>query len=392
MPRPARAVRPRLPIVAALLFIDMLGFSALIPVLPELQAQLGASDVAMGVLLAGLPLGTALTTLPLGHLTDLFGPRRTTIAGAIGVGLSFLAFAFLPTFGWLLAVRLVQGVSSTALWVAGPAWVALGDAEGRAKRLATTTGAGMAGTIVGAALGGWMADAYGLLSAFVLLGGLALLGAVVAVAVTQRPELPDRPPVRMLAAFALGFRSLRFRIGAFSTLIAAVIGAAEAALITLALGDRGLDERQLGLWLSIGGAALVVGQVSGPRVAQRVGTTPTLVAAGVLGAVSTIATAVWTSTATLIALLIALPLLTGWMYGLSLDLLAGGAEEAGTSAAIGISWWNLTWAIGATVGPIAITWALQGGGETRALAVVAVAALAVAAIVGSTGSRLRSRP
>ena len=385
-------IRPRLPIVSALLFIDMLGFSALIPVLPELKDQLGVSDLAMGILLAGLPLGTALTTLPIGRLTDVIGPRRTTIGGAIGVGATVLAFAFVPPFGWLLAVRLLQGLASPALWVAGPAWVAIGNTEGRARRLATTTGAGMAGSIVGAAVGGWMAASFGLLSAFVVLGALSIVAAGVALVMTTRPEIPPRVEVRMLEAFALGFRSLRFRVGAFSTLLAAVIGAAEAALITLALGDRGLDERQLGLWLSIGGAALVIGQVTGPRIAGRIGIAPTLVLAGTLGAAAAMATALWTSTASLIGLLIALPLLTGWMYGLSLELLAGGAEESGSTAAIGISWWNLTWAIGATVGPVLITWSLQTGGEAWSLALVAGVSLVVAVAVGASGPRLRSRP
>ncbi len=370
----------------------MLGFSALIPVLPELQDRLGAGDLAMGILLAGLPLGTALTTLPIGRLTDVVGPRRTTIGGAVGIGATFLAFAFVPTFGWLLAVRLLQGLASTAIWVAGPAWVALGNPEGRARRLATTTGAGMAGSIVGAAVGGWMAASFGLLSAFVLLGVLSIVGAGVALAITERPVIPPRTEIRMLTAFALGFRSLRFRVGAFSTLLAAVIGAAEAALITLALGDRGLDERQLGLWLSIGGAALVAGQVTGPRIAARIGIAPTLVLAGTLGTAAASATAIWTNTASLIGLLIALPLLTGWMYGLSLELLAGGAEEGGSTAAIGISWWNLTWAIGATIGPVTITWALQAGGEAWSLALVATTSLVVAVVVGATGPRLRSRP
>jgi hypothetical protein len=67
------------------------------------------------------------------------------------------------------------------------------------------------------------------------------------------------------------------------------------------------------------------------------------------------------------------------MYGLSLDLLAGGAVEAGSSAAIGISWWNLSWAVGAAVGPILITVSLQRGGTRVALGVVVALGISVVA-------------
>jgi MFS family permease len=393
VPSPPTPIRPRLPVVAALLFVDLLGFSALLPLIPELQRQLGVSDVAIGFLVAGMPLGTALLTLPMGRVTDLVGPRRITIAGAALVGIAFLGFAFLGSYGWLLTTRLLQGVGSTALWVAGPAWVALGDEAGRARRLAATTGAGMAGSIVGAGLGGWMAGAYGLLSSFVLLGALLLVGAVVTAAVTKRPERLPPPTTGLFDVLGAGFRSRRFRTGATATLLAALIGAAESAVLALALGREGLTERDLGLWMSLAGVALVAGQVSGPRVAARIGTGRTLALAGALAAALSASAAFSPSTPMLVAMLVGLPLPLGWLYGLSLDLLAGGATEAGSTAAIGIAWWNLTWAIGATAGPVAITVTLQAAGVPAAIALVTgfAVAVVVVAVRGLADPLLRSR-
>lgn len=389
IPVPQGPVRPRLPIVAGLLFVDLLGFSALIPILPRLGETLDVSEVALGVLVAAMPLGTALSTLPMGRITDLVGPRRVTIAGAVTVGISFLAFGTFTAYGWLLAARLLQGVASTALWVGGPAWVAIGDPAGRARRLATTTGAGMAGTIVGAGLGGWMADRFGLYSAFVALGALALLGALIALLATSRPELGPPPTTRLVEAFAAGFRSARFRTGAGATFLAAGIGASEAAILALALGDLGFGEAELGLWLSVAGVSLVVGQVTGPRVAARVGTATTLVAAGIGVAGLATVVALRPGVVPILVMLVALPLFTGWMYGLSLALLAAGAEEAGTTAAIGISYWNLAWAVGAAIGPVALTGLLQGGSLIASLLGVAAIGVAVAIVarvgVGTPG-------
>jgi predicted MFS family arabinose efflux permease len=393
VPSPPTPIRPRLPIVAGLLFVDMLGFSALLPLIPELQRQLGVSEVAIGILVAGMPLGAALLTLPMGRVTDVVGPRRVTVAGSVLVGVSFLAFAFLDTYGWLVAARVLQGVGSTALWVAGPAWVALGDEAGRARRLATTTGAGMAGTIVGAGLGGWMAAAYGLLSSFVLLGVLVLAGAVVTLLATRRPALQPPPTIGLLATLAAGFRSARFRTGAGATMLAALIGAAESAVLALALGREGLDERALGVWMSLAGVALVVGQVSGPRVASHIGMRRTMAIAGAFAGGLAVAAAVAPTVPLLLVMLVGLPLPLGWLYGLSLDLLAGGATEAGSTAAIGIAWWNLTWAIGATLGPVAITATLQAADVGAAIALVAGFAAAVVVVVvrGLADPLLRSR-
>ena len=372
-------MRPRLPIVAGLLFVDMLGFSALIPILPTLRDMLGVSDVAIGLLVAGLPLGTLLVTLPMGRLTDRVGSRAVTIGGAAAVGASFLAFGLLDTYGWLLAVRLMQGFASTALWVGGPAWVALGDELGRGRRMATVTGAGMAGSIVGAGFGGLMASAFGLLSSFVVLGILSLAGAALALAVTSPVGVVHPPTTRLMAAFASGFRSARFRTGATTTLLGAMIGSSEAAVLTLALGDRGFDERRLGLWLSLAGVALVAGQVSGPRIAVHSGVRRTISAAGTGVVVAAGAALLRPTDALLVAALVSIPLCAGLMYGLSLDLLAGGAVAAGSSAAIGISWWNLSWAVGAAVGPVLITASLQRGGTRVALGMVVALGISVIA-------------
>ncbi|UCG41345.1 MAG: MFS transporter, partial [Acidimicrobiia bacterium] len=264
----SRTVRPIAPVVVGvILFLDLVAYTALVPLLPGLQQALGASELAIGLLVGVLAWGTLALGLPMSAVTDRIGPRRVTLLGAALAGISLIWFGAATTFGTLLAARLVQGVASAALWVAGPSWSAVGtDGTRRDRRTTTVTAAGMTGTVVGPGLGALLATPDRPLLAFTVLGWVILATTAAGVVATRRVGLaaPTRRP--RLRDSTIVWRSPLFTVGAITAAAAALTNSSESVIITLGLGNRGVAATTLGVLFSIGGAGLAATQAASTRI------------------------------------------------------------------------------------------------------------------------------
>lgn len=377
-------------LVSTILFTDLMGFAALIPVLPELQKQLGVSSAALGALVSGLAVGIAVFAIPMGRATDIVGPRRITIIAGISLTLSFAGFFLVSSFSALVIVRLLQGFASSAVWIGGPAWMALGDPETRTKRLAVTTAVGMSGTIFGAALSGFMAPRYGLLSAFLALGAIALLASLLILVFTTRPERPpaeDRLP--LLTALRKGWSSPLFTISALFIGLFALISSFQTLVLTLGLGQRGLGEAALGLLFALSGAALASGQTLMPFSLGKLGARRFLIFLAVVLAGFYLLNRTWPTTNSLRFTVVFAQLFYGGVWGATLALIVDGAEEAGTTSATGITFWNMMWGVGSSLGPILGGAVLDSAGESTAFGTLATLCLVAAGLVALI---LRPRP
>ena len=369
----SRTVRPIAPVVVGvILFLDLVAYTALVPLLPGLQQVLGASELAIGLLVGVLAWGTLALGLPMSAVTDRIGPRRVTLLGAALAGISLIWFGAATTFGTLLAARLVQGVASTALWVAGPSWSAVGtDGTRRDRRTTTVTAAGMTGTVVGPGLGALLATPDRPLLAFTVLGWVILATTAAGVVATRRVGLtaPTRRP--RLRDSTIVWRSPLFTVGAITAAAAALTNSSESVIITLGLGNRGVAATTLGVLFSIGGAGLAATQAASTRILT--GVAPERRAAyalAIVGAVMALP-ALLPTVEGLATAAIGLPMVGGFAYGVALALISRGAEETGSTIAVGLAYWSVLWSAGASVGPTLHGWVLGVGGETVAILVAA---------------------
>lgn len=369
----SRTVRPIAPVVVGvILFLDLVAYTALVPLLPGLQQALGASELAIGLLVGVLAWGTLALGLPMSAVTDRIGPRRVTLLGAALAGISLIWFGAATTFGTLLAARLVQGVASAALWVAGPSWSAVGtDGTRRDRRTTTVTAAGMTGTVVGPGLGALLATPDRPLLAFTVLGWVILATTAAGVVATRRVGLaaPTRRP--RLRDSTIVWRSPLFTVGAITAAAAALTNSSESVIITLGLGNRGVAATTLGVLFSIGGAGLAATQAASTRILP--GVAPERRAAyalAIVGAVMALP-ALLPTVEGLATAAIGLPMVGGFAYGVALALISRGAEETGSTIAVGLAYWSVLWSAGASVGPTLHGWVLGVGGETVAILVAA---------------------
>lgn len=92
-----------------------IGEGALLPFIPLLAGDLGASLAVAGVVAAMLTLGELLGSVPGGILTARFGERATMIYASLTV-LVFLGLAFFATQWWQLAVCVLVAGLGTAVF------------------------------------------------------------------------------------------------------------------------------------------------------------------------------------------------------------------------------------------------------------------------------------
>ncbi len=87
-------MRRLLILACAVVFLDVTFFAVLTPILPDYKSDLGLSEGEAGILAGAFAAGTLASALPAGWLAARVGPRRTMIAGLVGIGI------FSPIFGF----------------------------------------------------------------------------------------------------------------------------------------------------------------------------------------------------------------------------------------------------------------------------------------------------
>lgn len=148
-------MQKQLVIVMGVLFLIMLGFGVIIPVLPVYVQQTGATATHLGLMLAGYSAMQFLFAPMWGKISDRVGRKPILLIGILGFSISFFLFG-LTTHLWLLYVsRLVGGFfSGAALPVALAIIADITTDENRTRGMGF---AGMSiglGFILGPAIGG----------------------------------------------------------------------------------------------------------------------------------------------------------------------------------------------------------------------------------------------
>lgn len=181
-------------------FTVSVGFGAVLPLLPYLiERLLGAGDEAArvsrhtGLLTAVYTLSLFLFAPIWGRLSDRRGPRGVLLVGLLGFGVTMLVFSFVESLAAVYAERFLSGMFAAAVTPVAAAVVGnlTTTEQGRARRLAFVSMAGIAGFLLGPMLGVFVtrfaADFFTLAmpagSAAIALAATALLAFLVACAV-----------------------------------------------------------------------------------------------------------------------------------------------------------------------------------------------------------------
>ena len=144
-----------LSILFAVMFLVMVGFGIIIPVLPFYAENIGASPAQLGLLMAAYSVTRLLFAPMWGRLSDRIGRKSVILIGIFGLAISFFLMAVSSALWMLFAARIIGGFLSSANMPAVMAYVAdITTQEDRGKGMGIIGAAIGLGFIFGPAMGG----------------------------------------------------------------------------------------------------------------------------------------------------------------------------------------------------------------------------------------------
>ncbi|MBB3869442.1 MFS transporter [Parageobacillus toebii NBRC 107807] len=144
-----------LSLLFAVMFLVMSGFGIIIPVLPFLAEEVGATPTQLGLLMATYSLMQLLFAPFWGQISDRYGRKPILFIGIAGLSLSFFLFAVSKTLTMLFIARIIGGMLSAATIPTAMAYVAdVTTPQERGKAMGAIGAATGLGFIFGPAIGG----------------------------------------------------------------------------------------------------------------------------------------------------------------------------------------------------------------------------------------------
>jgi MFS family permease len=290
----------RLTIIFLTIFVDLIGFGIVLPLLPFYAQEFGASPLVIGLIVAAHPAMQFVFGPLWGRLSDRVGRRPILLLGLVGSGFSYLIFALAGNVAWLFASRMMAGMAGANVPVSQAYIADSTDLANRTRGMGLVGAAFGLGFIAGPAIGGALSQfgyaVPGFFAAALCFGNAA--AAFFHLPESLSPELRARA-ASQAAAGPLGRLKLAVhfaRSPAIATLmaifvIATFVFAAFTTVFPLWLGvELGYDARHAGYLMAFLGLVMAVlqGRLLGP-LARRFGErrllvtgTSTLVAAYLL--------------------------------------------------------------------------------------------------------------
>ncbi|MCP4600624.1 MAG: MFS transporter [Proteobacteria bacterium] len=99
-------------LIAATSTVLMSGFGMIVPLIPVYGKQLGATAGELGFLMAGLFAGRLAAQIPAGIAADRLGRRPVLLGALIGYTLTCIGYALASSPLYLIAFRMLQGLSA----------------------------------------------------------------------------------------------------------------------------------------------------------------------------------------------------------------------------------------------------------------------------------------
>lgn len=131
----------RLLILWLTIFIDLLGFTLFIPVMPYFGDRVGASEFTVIVSAAVFSLLVFLCSPIWGSMSDRIGRRPVILASVVISAVSYIVFAYADSVLWLFVSRILTGIGSGNI-AAAQAYVSdVTPPQDRAKRIGLIVGA-----------------------------------------------------------------------------------------------------------------------------------------------------------------------------------------------------------------------------------------------------------
>lgn len=260
-------------------FLDMVGFGLVMPVLPRLIEEVSGADLAGATIWGGWLFfaygGMQFLFGPaIGNLSDAVGRRPVLLLSVFGLAVDYLLTGFAPTMIWLFIGRVFAGICGASYTTANAFLADITKPEDRARMFGLMGAAFGLGFVIGPAIGGLLGS-FGPRVPFFVAAGLAILNFAYGLLVLPETLAPEnrRPfslarsnPIGALKVFARYHGVVPLSAVMFTYFLATSVYPAIWAFWGIAA--FGWSEATIGLTLAAFGVitAVVQGGLMGPVV------------------------------------------------------------------------------------------------------------------------------
>lgn len=336
-------------VISATVFVDLLGFTLILPALPFYATELGATGLWFGALMSAYSVAQLVSAPVLGRLSDRYGRRPLVLLALAGSAGSLALTGLATSLAALLACRLLAGACGGSISVAQAYLADAVPAERRTGAMAHMGAAiGMA-FVIGPALGGVLAP-LGFAACAYAGAGLAAINLAAALVwlpephrrqeTSKRHHAIDSREAHQIPAPSKVLRDPVVLLAGTGFLAMAAFVGMETTLAFLGRDRYGWDATAIGLALAAAGLAMAAVQ-AGPvaLLARRWGDARVAAAGAVTMAICMAAVAIsaawWQCLAAVCLLAAGHGLLTPTVSSLLAD--AGPAERRGARLGAGQS-------------------------------------------------------
>ncbi len=200
--------RSPLLVIFTTVFIDLVGFGIVIPVLPFYAegTRFNATPRTVGLLFASYSIMQLIFSPVLGRLSDKHGRRPILFLSIMGTGIGFLILGFANTLWMLFLGRILDGMTGGNISTAQAYIADITSKEDRAKGMGLIGAAFGLGFIFGPAIGGILSR-WGIQVPFLFAAGLCFANATLLFFTLPETVTADHP-ARVSAAGGRGMAQL----------------------------------------------------------------------------------------------------------------------------------------------------------------------------------------
>lgn len=183
-------IKKLLPILG-ITFVDIIGFSMLIPVLPYFVTHFGVSPFFVGILFATFSLCSLIAAPIWGNLSDRLGRKTVLIISQIGATISWEMMAFAPNIAVVFVARILEGASGGNISITQAYVADVVEPKDRGRAFGLIGAMFGAGMVFGPAGGGILFARFGFAAPFLAAAFLQFVTLVLTVVLL--PESREKP-------------------------------------------------------------------------------------------------------------------------------------------------------------------------------------------------------
>lgn len=151
-----KAQNSKLYTIFAIVFMDLLGFGLVLPLLPYIAESYHATPVVIGLLSGSYSLFQFIAGPILGRLSDRYGRKKLLILSQFGSVLGYILLGLAGSLPLLFLSRIIDGITGGNISIAQAYMADITNKQTRAKGMGLLGAAFGLGFMLGPALGGYL--------------------------------------------------------------------------------------------------------------------------------------------------------------------------------------------------------------------------------------------